>query len=141
MTTLVNHLQGEAVAQGVVTGEALVTSERISFNLGVDENTGIVIERGHALEGQSIAGKVLVFAGGKGSTSSSFSLLQMVREGRGPVAMLNLESDAIVAAGAVLAGIPLVHRCVPDAIKTIVTGDKLCVDGTSGKVIILERHT
>jgi predicted aconitase with swiveling domain len=139
MTGAATTLQGEAVTGGVASGEALVTSERIAFNLGVDERTGVVVERGHALEGQSIAGKVLVFTGGKGSTASSFSLLQMVTARRGPVAMVNRESDAIVAAGAVLAGIPLVHRCVPDAIDTIATGDRVCVDGSNGTVAILER--
>jgi hypothetical protein len=140
MTLEARILQGEAVTDGAVIGEALVTSERIAFNLGVDEQTGVVVERGHALEGVSIAGKVLVFAGGKGSTASSFSLLQMVHAGRGPVAMVCRESDAIIAAGAVLARIPLVHRCVPDAVEAIATGDRVRVDGANGTVAILERY-
>ncbi len=138
MSRAARTLQCRGVTEGVAEGEALVTRERLAFNLGVDEQTGIVVERGHALEGISLAGKVLVFVGGKGSTASSFSLLQMVSAGRGPVAMVNRESDAIVAAGAVLAAIPLVHRCVPDAIETIATGDRVRVDATRGTVEILE---
>ena len=40
-------------------GELLVTRQGISFFGGVDPDTGMVVERGHELEGQSIAGKVL----------------------------------------------------------------------------------
>ena len=132
-------LQCTSITDGAVEGEALVTQERMAFNLGVDEQTGFVIERGHELEGVSLAGKVLVFVGGKGSTASSFSLLQMVSAGHGPIAMVNRESDAIVAAGAVLAQIPLVHRCVPDALEEINSGDHVRVDAAKGTIEILER--
>jgi uncharacterized protein len=129
-------LRGSAITPGRAAGEALVTRERIAFNLGVDERTGVVVERGHELEGTCIAGKVLVFPGGKGSTASSFSMLQMVSRGCGPIALVNMESDAIVAAGAVLAGIPLVHRCNPDPLVTLRTGDLVEVDGAEGTVLL-----
>jgi predicted aconitase with swiveling domain len=132
-------LQGEPVTDGIASGVALVTAQKIAFNLGVDERTGLVVERGHELEGRSLAGTVLVFAGGKGSTASSFSLLQMVSGNNGPVAMVNIESDAIVAAGAVLAGIPLVHRCDANPVEAIKSGDLVRVDGFRGTVELLRR--
>ena len=116
---------------------ALVTRQAIAFNLGVDERTGLVIEKGHELEGQLIAGKILVFPGGKGSTASSFSLLQLASLGLGPTALVNLQSDAIIAAGAVLAAIPLVHRCTKSPIDSIKSGDWVRVNGTTGIVEIL----
>jgi hypothetical protein len=131
-------LQGTGIVGGAAEGPALVTTEALAFNLGVDEKTGLVIERGHALEGQSVAGKVVVFRGGKGSSASSFSILQLVRRGCGPVALVNVQSDAVVAAGAVLARIPLVHRCDQDPTKLIRSGDRIRVDGDTGRVELLE---
>jgi len=125
---------GMPVTPGLVEGLALVTCERIAFNLGVDEQTGVVIERGHALERQSIAGRILVFPGCKGSTASSYSLLQMAALGVGPIALINARADALSAAGAVLAGIPLVHRCDQDPLRTLKTGDWVRVDGYTGAV-------
>ena len=136
--TVRHCLQGCGIAEGVAEGIALVSHEPIAFNLGVDEQTGIVVERGHELEGQSIAGRVLVFPGGKGSTASSFSLLQLASLGLAPAAILNVQSDAILVAGAVLAGFPLVHDFTSGAMESIKSGDLLHIDGSTGLVEVLE---
>src|SRR5690606_6523131 len=125
-------LQGVPLSGGKVSGSALVTDQRLSFNLGVDERSGVVIEPGHPLQGQTIAGKVLVYPGGKGSTASSFSLLQLVALGCGPLALVLVEADAITVAGAVLSAIPLVHAFPSDPTVTIRTGDLILVDGDTG---------
>ena len=65
-------MQGRSISRGIGTGELLVSSEPISFLSGVDPETGIVVERGHPLEGRSIAGRVLAFPYGKGSTVGSY---------------------------------------------------------------------
>ena len=70
----------------------------------------MVLEPGHPLQGQSVAGKVLVFPTGKGSTVGSYTILRLGRGGHGPVAMINAESEAIVAVGAIIADIPMVDR-------------------------------
>ena len=77
-------LKGRKIYPGQVQGEALVTSMGISFFGGVDPESGIVVERGHELEGQSIAGKVLVFPTGKGSTVGSYTLYRLKRNGMAP---------------------------------------------------------
>ena len=74
MTTEKLTLQGRKIVKGKASGEAVVTSEAISFNGGVDNMTGIVTEPGHELEGVNIAGKVLVFLTGKGSTGGSYKI-------------------------------------------------------------------
>lgn len=130
-------LNGIGIVPGLASGPALVSQERISVNLGIDEHTGIVVERGHDLQGQSVAGKVLVFRGEKGSGSSSQSLYQLVKLGLGPLAITNVEAGAIIAAGAALAGIPLLHRFDCDLLAEICTGDRLRVDGDSGRVDVL----
>ena len=133
------ELIGQGITDGIAEGVALVSNEAIAFNLGVDEQRGILVEKGHPLEGKKLGAVVLVFPGGKGSTASSFSLMQIVARQIGPVAMVNVQSDAIVAAGAVLARIPLVHRCDRDPLTVIRSGDRVRVDGGAGRVTILGR--
>ncbi len=66
--------QGRKIYAGKVKGQALVTSMGISFFGGVDPATGLVVEKDHELEGESISGKILVFPSGKGSTVGSYTL-------------------------------------------------------------------
>ncbi|HDN80985.1 MAG TPA: DUF126 domain-containing protein, partial [Chloroflexi bacterium] len=61
-------LKGRIIRGGKAKGEALVSPEPIGFLGGVDPETGVVVERGHPLEGQRVSGRVLVFPTGKGST-------------------------------------------------------------------------
>ena len=54
-------LTGRTIFPGQASGTALVSRMGISFYGGVDPETGVITEAGHDLEGQSIAGKVLIF--------------------------------------------------------------------------------
>ena len=60
-------LTGRKIYKGTGEGEALVTTDGISFYGGVDPDTGKVVEVGHQLEGQVITDKVLVFLERSGS--------------------------------------------------------------------------
>ncbi|MFA6035377.1 MAG: DUF126 domain-containing protein, partial [Candidatus Micrarchaeia archaeon] len=93
-------LKGRAIAKGVGKGEALVSSAPISFLGGVDAKTGVVVEKGHAIEGKCIAGKVLVFPQGKGSTVGSYVMYQLAKNGVAPAAIVNAKAEIIVAVGA-----------------------------------------
>jgi predicted aconitase with swiveling domain len=127
-------LEGRKIYPGTVSGEALVTSQGISFYGGVDPETGKVVEKGHELEGQSITGKVLVFPRGKGSTVGSYVLYQLAKTGKGPAAIINQETEAIVAVGCIISEIPAVDKIPIDKINT---GQRLQVDATNGLVEIL----
>jgi len=81
------------------TGELLVSPEPISFLSGVDPETGTVVERGHPLEGQSIAGRVLAFPYGKGSTVGSYVIYALKQNGLAPAAIINTEAEPIIAVG------------------------------------------
>jgi uncharacterized protein len=102
--------QGRSIYPGNAHGEALVTSQAISFFGGIDPETGVVVERGHELEGQSIAGKVLVFPTGKGSTVGSYTLYRLKHNGFAPLAILNAECETITAVGCIIAEIPCVDQ-------------------------------
>lgn len=125
------------VSRGRAEGVALVTSQSISFLGSIDPETGIVIEKGHELEGESIKGKVLVFPGGKGSTVGSYVIFQLKKNGAAPLAMINVKTEPIVAIGAVISEIPLVDGVEKDPITTIKTDDKVIVDAIEGFVEIL----
>lgn len=124
-------LQGRKVANGKAEGEALVSSDGISFYGGVEPETGKVVEKGHPLEGQSVTGKILVFPTGKGSTVGSYTMYDMKKRGTAPAAILNKEIETIVAVGAIISEIPCVDKIDIGQIKT---GDKVVVDADAGTV-------
>ena len=125
------------VASGWATGPALVTREAISFLGNVNPETGIVVDPAHELFGQSIAGKVLIFPGGKGSTVGSYVIYQLKKRGLAPMAMINLCSEPIVAVGAIISGIPLVDR-VPEEVLQWRSGILVEVDADQGIIRIQE---
>jgi predicted aconitase with swiveling domain len=103
-------LKGRCIYSGSAEGEALVTSQAISFFGGVDPETGMVIERDHELAGQCLVGKVLIFPTGKGSTVGSYTLYRLKHGGHAPVAILNAECETIIAVGCIIAEIPCVDQ-------------------------------
>ena len=123
------------VASGRASGPALVSRQAISFLGNVNIGTGVVVDPAHELFGQSIAGKVLVFPGGKGSTVGSYVIYQLKKRGLAPAAMINLRSEPIVAVGAVISGIPLVDRVAEEILQTK-NGTMVEVDADGGRVVI-----
>jgi predicted aconitase with swiveling domain len=119
---------------GRTRGEALVTSMGISFFGGVDPESGVIVERGHELEGQSIAGKILVFPTGKGSTVGSYTLYRLKLNGKAPLAIVNEECETITAVGCIIAEIPCVDH-IP--IARIKTGQHLEINGEAGTVELI----
>lgn len=132
-------LNGRRVVKGKASGEALVTREAISFNGGVDNMTGIVTEPGHELLGANIAGKVLVFLTGKGSTGGSYKIYDMVSRGTAPVAFVQVTPESITTVGAIIGGIPAVASFDQDPTVAIATGDHVEIDADQGLVVVTRR--
>jgi len=120
MTDQQLRLSARIVQAGRAAGWAIVSEEPIGFLGGVDPDTGLVIEPGHPLEGESVTGRILVFPTGKGSTVGSYTLYRLARNGLAPVAIVNAEADPVVAVGAVIADIPMVDQV---DLSRIHTGD------------------
>jgi predicted aconitase with swiveling domain len=120
------ELSGRVIKRGKAEGIVLLSPEPLGFLGGVDPDSGVVIEPGHPLEGECVAGRVLVFPTGKGSTVGSYTLYRMARAGTAPAAIVNAESEAIVAVGAIISDIPMVDQV---DIGLLQTGDRLLVDG------------
>lgn len=127
-------IRGRKVVGGYAEGEALLSVDPFSFYGGVDPETGVVVESGHAIEGECITNKVFYFPSGKGSTVGSYVIYQMKKLGTAPTAILNMETEAIIVTGCVLADIPLLDRLEPDPIKTLKTGDSLFVKADEGLI-------
>jgi uncharacterized protein len=125
---------GRTIYQGFVEGETLVTHMGISFFGGVDPDTGIVVERGHELEGQSISGKVFVFPTGKGSTVGSYTLYRLKRNGKAPIAIVNAECETITAVGCIIAEIPCVDHIPVDQLQS---GVQVTVDAGAGVINVV----
>ena len=125
-------LRGRIINSGTAEGLALVSSEPVGSLGGVDPETGMVVEAGHPLEGHCVSGRILVFPTGKGSTVGSYTLYRMARAGTAPAAIINAESEAIVAVGAIIGDIPMLDHVDISQIETgnwvRVVGDRVWVE-------------
>lgn len=130
--------EGRIISKGKASGPALISRAPISFYGGVDPITGIVIERGHPLEGVSLKDKILVFPYGKGSTVGSYILYRIVKNKVGPLGIINMEAEPIVAVGAIISDIPLIDKIDKSFFEVVEDGDHLVIDGCEG-VVILEK--
>ena len=124
-------MKGRTINSGRAEGEAIVSTEPIGFYGGIDAKTGIVIEKGHELEGKCVTGKILVFPCGKGSTVGSYVLYGLKMNGAAPAAIVNRETETIVATGVILADIPCVDQIDIDEIRT---GERLIINADEGTV-------
>jgi len=112
------ELKGRIIFKGNSEGEALVTTQPISFYGGVDPETGVITEKGHELEGKNIKGKILVFPNGKGSTVGSYAIYRLKKNNIAPLGMINKECETIVAVGVIISEIPCVDKINITKIKT-----------------------
>ncbi|RLF45230.1 MAG: hypothetical protein DRN29_07105 [Thermoplasmata archaeon] len=130
-------MKGRTIYPGKTEGEALVSKEPIGFYGGIDMKTGIVIEKGHELEGKCVKDKILVFPYGKGSTVGSYVIYGLKKNGVAPKAIINKETETIVATGAILAGIVCVDGIDIERIKD---GDYIIIEAgeKEAEVVIKE---
>lgn len=123
--------RGREIFAGKTSGELLFSSQPISFYGGVDAASGVVVEKGHPLEGKCIAGKVLAFPNGKGSTVGSYVLYRLKKAGKAPAAIVNKEAETIVAVGAIISEIPMLDKVEFDKLASF-EGKIAHVDAASG---------
>lgn len=83
-------------------GQAMVLPEPLSLWGGLDPQTGQIIDQRHPSLGQNVTGKVLLLPSGRGSSSASSILLESVRLGTAPAAIITSEPDGILALGAIV---------------------------------------
>lgn len=96
-------MKGRVLVSGDVTGEALVSDEPLSFWGGYDQHTGEIIDRRHPLSGQMAAGRILVLPATRGSSTTTAVLLEAVRLGTAPAALVTAAPDTYLALAAIVA--------------------------------------
>ena len=135
---------GHPVAAGSAQGEALVSDIPLSFWGGFDPETGVIIDQRHPLVGHKAAGRVLVLPSGRGSCSGSGVLLEAIRSGTAPAAILTSHLDPIIGLGCVL-GDELYASCPPMIVISeqdrtqITSGDLIAVDERGGITVTSAR--
>ena len=129
-------IKGRGISKGIATGKALISKQRISLLGAIDPITGLIIDTSLDIYGQSIANRILIFPGGKGSTVGSYVLYQLKKHGKSPYAIVNRRADTIVAVGAIIAEIPAVDSLEIDPIEgeLIADGEEVLVNGTEGYI-------
>jgi len=125
---------GRIISRGIAEGEVILTKEAITFLGGIDPRTGIITEKGHELEGKSIAGKILVFAGGKGSTVGSYVIYQMKKNRVAPKGMIAVHAEQVVAAGAIISDLPMLDSLEKNPSEFLKNGMHVAINADKGYV-------
>jgi predicted aconitase with swiveling domain len=94
---------GRIIVPGRAAGRLLRLAEPISFWGGVDPATGRVSQPRHADFGADLAGAVVAIPETIGSSSGSAVMLELLRIGRAPAALVLGSVDAILVLGVLVA--------------------------------------
>ena len=132
-------IAGLTVEPGSAKGQPLVLAEPLSFWGGYNSSSGAIVDPAHPNRGATMRNRILLMTRSKGSSSSSSVLAEAIRNGTGPLAIVMLESDLIVALGAIVARelygiqVPIVvvdsdawQRLVKIDSELLVQADALC---------------
>ena len=96
-------VQGKVVIPGEARGKALVGHEPLSFWGGYDWKSGEIIDRRHVLSGSMARGKILAIPFTRGSSTTTAVLLEAIRAGTAPAAILTSDTDFFCALASVVA--------------------------------------
>ena len=135
---------------GACDAPAVVTGQPINFPAAFCKAANILpFKRGeirdehHDLFGTHIGGKALVFPTCVGSTYTGLVLLELIKTGRGPAALIVAMADPLLVSGCVLAQvwyqrvIPVVELCDPGTLDRIATGNRVRIErgGTEMEIV------
>ena len=128
-------VKAHGMVKGRVTAPAFVCHKAFSFLGDVDMDTGEIIARGHEHEGESIAGKVMIYPETKGSSGGCVVLTVLAKQGKQPAAIvLSKPADPNIVEGAIVTGVALVCEPREDLIGRVPHGALVTVDGATGEV-------
>lgn len=120
-------MEGRSISIGKAEGTILKLNGAFSFLGGVEGSTGEL----RVENGGNVAGKILVFPQGKGSTVGSFTIYDLKVHENAPAAIVNENAETIVTTGAVISSIPMIDRIDVDL---LMNGDHAVVNGTDGSI-------
>jgi predicted aconitase with swiveling domain len=134
-------LKCKALTAGYGCGEIMATHQSISFWGGVDPATGVIVDPRHELFQQSITAKVLAFPYGKGSAAAPLVVLELIKQGTAPAAIVNVETDPLLVAGPII-GRHFYDQTIPvvtvdnQGFQLLKTGQHAVIDGIKGEIVL-----
>lgn len=124
------------ISEGKACAQAIITRDRIMF-YQVRPEDGVMEEKGHQLEGRSIANRVLIFPGGKGSSVvQQDGLYHLDRFHNMPAALIIQDPDPVLVAGAIIMELPMVDKVDLAFYETVKDGDTIEVNADEGWIQI-----
>ena len=117
-----------------VEAEIVLSKDTFSIRYDMDRETGVISRRGHALEGQSLAGKIVYFPAVQGGVAAGWAFLALVHRRVAPAGILFGRTNPVMIQGLVLAGIPTMHRVSPDPFTVFTSGDRVRMSPARGLV-------
>lgn len=132
-------LHGRKAIGGSAAGEAIVSVEPLGGFCAVNAAEGRITERGHELEGQCFAGKILVFSLAKGSSGWSGAYQAARQLGKGPTGLVVKTMNTRAALGAVLMRVPTMTDLDQDPTKVIENGDWVEIDAENGCITVTKQ--
>jgi len=133
-------MQGKPFIPGSTHGFVLVSREPLSFWGGYDWKSGEIIDRRHPLSGLNAKGKILAVPFTRGSSTTTAVLLEAIRAGTAPNAIITTSTDFFFALASVVADelyatpLPLVAISESD-FACLQTGQHIEIDRGGGITI------
>lgn len=128
--------KGSSISPGSASGPALVSDEAVCFYL-VKPETGVVIEKGHVLEGKSMEGKILVAHSGKGSSVVQMDgLFKVERKGKGPAGVILRNPDPVFVTALLVMEIPSVFGVDDAFFDSVQDGERIVLDAERGIITL-----
>lgn len=133
-------IQATLVVAGSAKGELLISDEPLSFWGGYDHESGEIIDRRHPLSGQCAAGKFFAVPFSRGSSTTTAVLLEAIRAGKAPAAIITTRKDAFFALASIVAD-EMYHASIPIAVvpklqfERLKSGDWLELD-EDGRIVL-----
>ncbi|KAI8715928.1 hypothetical protein NCS52_01101800 [Fusarium sp. LHS14.1] len=103
---------GRFLVPGTADADVVFSDTPISFMMGVNAETGVVMDEHHPLLGVPLQGKAFALRKGRGSCASSAVILELLYLGKAPSALIFREMDPILVLGVLLAG-ALYSKSIP----------------------------
>lgn len=129
-------LQGPAGFGERVEGELLVSRCGFSPRYDLHRDRGVISRRGHDLEGEAVAGKIVVFTAAKGGVAAGWALYDLVQRGIAPLGFVFETVNPVFVQGCVVAGIPIVHQLWPSPTTSTATGQRASLDPRTGRLVV-----
>lgn len=136
-------IHGTVLVKGGGSGPLLVSDMPLSFWGGYNQFTGEVIDRRHPLSGKIATDCMLAIPASRGSSTTTAVLLEAIRRGTAPAALITSQVDTFLVLASVVAD-ELYQKPIPvltldaEAFKLLNSGQYAALD-QSGKLTVMDQ--